>query len=161
VVTVPEITLTSAEVFHGAVTGVMRQVSNLRDGRQDRHGIAREQGWQAHIEGALGELVVARYTNRFWSGNLGKLRADDVGDLQVRTRSRHDYELILHPTDPDDRAFVLVTGTAPTYRLIGWIRGREGKRQEWWKDPAGGRAAYFVPQRALRPMVALGKEVAP
>jgi hypothetical protein len=46
----------------------------------------------------------------------------------------------------------LVTGLAPVFILRGWIWGREGKRDEWWTDPACGRPAFFVPQNALRPM---------
>jgi hypothetical protein len=72
-----------------------------------------------------------------------------VGNVQVRSTSGHRNCLILHKTDPDDKAFVLVTGTAPNFVLRGWIWGRDGKNEEYWRDPVGGRPAYFVPQSAL------------
>jgi hypothetical protein len=97
-------------------------------------------------------MAFAKWAGMYWAGNLGNLGADDVGAVQVRTRSRHDYDLILHPSDPDERAFVLVTGVAPEFHIVGWIWGREGKRPEYWDDPARGRPAFFVPQRALYPM---------
>lgn len=147
--------LTAHEIFHAALVGVTRQIDNLRNHRLDRYGASTEEGWRLHIEGACGELAVARYFDRYWSGNLGNLQAPDVGAFQVRTRPRPDGNLILHPSDADDEEFVLVTGTAPRFELRGWIRGAEGKRQEFWKDPAGGRPAFFVPASALHPMEAL------
>jgi hypothetical protein len=101
------------------------------------------------IEGAAGEMAVAKLANIYWNGNMGNLKAADVGRLQVRTRSRDYYDLILHPTDPDDSAFILVVGKAPRFRIVGWIVARDGKLQKWWKDPAGNRPAFFVPQSEL------------
>jgi hypothetical protein len=144
--------LTPVELELAAFIASKRQTENLFKRRPDAHGAPREGGWQLHVEGAAGELAVAKWADKFWSGNLGDLDADDVGRIQVRTRSRHDYDLIIHPSDPDNRAFVLVTGLAPHFVLRGWIWGAEGKRPEYWRDPAGGRPAFFVPQAALRPM---------
>lgn len=36
-----------------------------------------------------------------------------------------------------------------TYRVTGWIEGRAGKQAPYWRDPVGGRPAFFVPQAAL------------
>lgn len=149
------IELTASELRVAALVACDRQIENLFKGRTDAHGFKAD-GWEIHIQGAAGEMAVAKWTRKYWSGNLGDLGADDVCKLQVRTRSRHDYELILHKSDPDDRAFILVTGLAPRFVLRGWIWARDGKREEYWKDPAGGRAAFFVPQSALRPMVRQG-----
>lgn len=147
--------LTSGEMMQAALVGVMRHVGNLKRGRQDAHGYAGD-GWAAHIEGACGELALAKALGLYWSGAL-EFRADDVGRLQVRTRSRHDYDLIVHPEDPDDRPFVLVTGKAPDFRVGGWIMGRDAKRQAWWADPAGGRPAFFVRAEHLRPIEELAR----
>ena len=46
----------------------------------------------------------------------------------------------------------LASGTAPTFKLRGWIRARDGKPPEFWRDPTQGRPAFFVPAAALRPM---------
>lgn len=145
------VSLTPAEMMQAALVGVMRQVSNLRDGRKDAHGFDGD-GWSVHVEGAAGELAVAKALDKFWSGNQGNLKADDVGTLQVRTRSRPGYELVVHDRDPDERPFVLARGRAPHFEIVGWLMGREAKRPEFWKDPAGGRPAYFVPDAALRPI---------
>jgi hypothetical protein len=146
-----DVTLTWSELTTAAFIAIRRQIQNLANGRPDRFGAPVEDGWTLHIEGAAGEMAVAKAAGRYWCGSLNDLKADDVGLLQVRTRSRHSYELILHPGDPDDRAFVLVTGRAPAFRIHGWIMGVDGKREEWWADPSGkNRPAYFVPTDSLR-----------
>jgi hypothetical protein len=146
------ITLTSSEMMIAAICGVMRQITNLRDGRRDAYGCQKDGAWQIHIEGACGEMAVARYLGVYYNGNIGNLRASDAGRVQVRTRSRDNYDLIVHPEDNDNVPFVLVTGTAPTYILRGWLLGIDAKQKEYWIDPAGGRPAYFVPQHYLNPM---------
>ena len=143
--------LTAREMIQGAFVGLMRQVENLRRGRQDAHGANSVNGWQLHIEGALGEMAVAKVVDRYWSGAHG-FRECDVGKYEVRTRSKHHYELIVHPDDADEARFILVTGGNGYYVLRGWILGDSAKREEWWKDPAGGRAASFVPQSGLNPI---------
>lgn len=149
------VTLTWHEVRMAAEIGLIRQIQNLSNGRKDRFGCSPDEGWGPHIEGACGEMAVAKAFGIFWSGALGNLKADDVGKLQVRTRSKSHYELILHPDDYDDRPFVHVTGLAPEFVIVGWIIGRDGKRTEFWGDPAGGRPAFFVPVKVLRPLTEL------
>lgn len=148
------VTLSWTEVMTAAQVGVMRQVQNLREGRRHRFGAKDEDGWGMHIEGAAGELVVAKALGLYWPG-VGRLRAADVGELQVRTRSLPTYDLIVHPDDDDDAPCVLVTGRVPTFEVRGWLLGKDAKQPRYWKDPAGGRPAFFVPQPALHPMDAL------
>ena len=144
------VSLSASEMMSAALAGVMRQVENCVRSRPPRFGAGIANDWQLHIEGCLGEYALAKFLGVFWPGK-GKLRAADVGDMDVRTRSRDNYELILHESDPDDRVFWLVCGSNGKYAVKGWITGQDGKRREFWKDPAGGRPAYFVPHYALRP----------
>lgn len=156
----PVVELTTAEMILAGSVGVIRQSTNLSDGREDAHGAARDNGWQLHIDGALGELAVAKFLNLFWSGQLGNLRADDVGSLQVRTTTHDAGRLLIHKTDPDDKVFVLVVGYAPSLRLAGWILGRDAKQEKWWDDPMAlkgrePRPCFCVPQLRLNPMAQL------
>jgi hypothetical protein len=150
-----EIKLTPAETRLAAEMGVTRQLMNLFKKRPDAYGCDKSVGWQVHIEGCCGELVVAKYLGIYWNGNFEKLKADDVGHFQVRTRSEHAWDMLLHDRDPDDRPFILVTGTAPEYLIHGWMYARDGKKEKFWKDPARGRPAYFVPKPYLEPMETL------
>lgn len=147
-----EITLTTYEMMMAANVGVMRQVQNVKKDRRDAHGAPFDSGWQLHIEGAMGECAVAKALGLYWNGNIGRLDMPDVGPLQVRTRSRDHYDLIVHKDDPDDAVFIHVTGRNGTYTIGGYITGAEAKRPEYWQDPAGGRPAFFVPQDKLIPI---------
>ena len=150
-----EIVLTWAEVMIGGTVGIMRQVKNLKDGREDRYGAPKDKGWTLHIDGACGEQALAKHLKMYWSGNLGNFRAADVGSLQVRTTQYHNGHLLLHDDDKDDDIFVLMTGLVPALRIRGWCFAKEGKMDDFKKDPLGGREAYFVPQEILRPMATL------
>lgn len=124
----------------------------MRDQRPDRHGY-KGAGWSEHIEGACGEAAVAKVLNRFWNGSVDTFATGgDVGDIQVRTRSSHDYELLVRPDDRDSDVFILVTGRAPTFRVIGYIWGRDAKRPEWLQTHGSRPAAYFVPHAFLTPI---------
>jgi hypothetical protein len=57
----------------------------------------------------------------------------------------------VHDRDKDDDLFILVTGTAPSFRIAGCIMGRDAKRSEFWRTDTG-RPAYFVPQDVLTPL---------
>ena len=150
-----DIKLSSTEMFLAAQVGVMRQIQNLNKGRKGAYGSGSNNDWQLHIEGAMGECAVAKAMGIYWNGAIGDLDAGDVGRLQVRTRSSHRYELILHKRDSDDDKYILVTGKNGQYRLHGWIKGNEGKNPDYWSDPAGGRPAFFVPQGELNDIVEL------
>lgn len=144
--------LSKGEMTVGAMTGVIRQIENVRMQRRGRNGEAGQQDWQLHIEGALGEQALAKWIGAFWSGEIGNLSAADIGaKIEARTTSRLDGSLILHEWDRDDAFFFLLTGCYGVYRIGGWIEGRAGKQPAFWRDPVGGRPAYFVPQAALHP----------
>jgi hypothetical protein len=132
------------------MTGVLRQIDNLIAQRKARNGEAGHSDWQLHIEGALGEQAVAKWIGTYWSGQVGNLSAADIGkQIETRTTHRLDGSLILHEWDQDDAYFFLLTGQHGTYRIAGWIEGRDGKLPAFWRDPVGGRPAYFVPQAVL------------
>ncbi len=151
------LTLSYAEMWQAASVGIMRQIGNLKRNRKPRHGCRADDVWNIHIEGACAEFAVAKVMGHFWSGAIDDLGADDAGPLQVRHTPLVEGRLIIHPTDRDDRAYVLVRGAAPCMEIAGWIMGADAKRQEWWDDPTGGRPAFFVPASALHSMVELRK----
>jgi len=132
-----------------ALIACMRQITDVRDGRQPAHGAGDEFAWHYNIIGALGEVAVAKDRDCFWSGAQGRLRAPDVGALQVRATPEEDGRLIVRKNDPDDVRFVLVVGVVPCLRLVGWMLGKDAKRDEWRANPNGRASAWFVPQDAL------------
>lgn len=144
------ITLTAEELRLAAMVEVARRVENLSQGRQPKYGA--EHGWTTGVEGAAAEMALAKHLGVYWSGAIGNLKAADVGRLQVRSTARLDGCLILHPSDADDDVFILAVGVAPTFEFRGWLRAKDGKLPEFWRDPNTGRPAFFVPQDKLRTM---------
>lgn len=141
--------LTLTEVYEAATMGVKRQVSNLRHKRQHAYGGPAHRAWQMHVDGCIGELVVARRLGREWTGNFEMLDADDVDSYQVRTTHYSHGKLFIHPKDPDDRIFVLVTGVDLDWVVRGWILGSEAKSIAPWGEPEPGRPCWCVTQDML------------
>lgn len=148
-----EVWLTPSEAHYAAMIGVARHIEALRANRPDRYGADEHDGWSLHIEGAAGELAAAKYLGVYWSAPVNTYSTGgDVGDLQVRTRSRHDYDLIIREKDRDEDRFILVTGKTPHFRLRGWLTGAEAKTPQYLKEYGGRSPAWFVPASALHPI---------
>jgi len=146
-----EIQLSNTEFLNAINVGVFRQFSSLKKGLKDAHGANKDNGWDMHIEGACGEAAVAKALNIYWSGTVDTFkRGGDLGSfIQVRTRSKNYYELIVRKDDRDDDVFVLVTGKAPSFNVVGWILGKDAKNPEWIQTYGGREAAWFVPHEKL------------
>lgn len=141
------------EVWQAVSIGALRHISALRQGRPDRHGYDGGQGWTIHIEGAAGEIAVAKALDRFWAAPVNTYKVGgDVGPIQVRTRSRANYELLVRPDDLDGATFVHVTGQIPRFVVHGWLTGTEAKRPEFLQEHGGRPPAYFVPRSCLHPI---------
>jgi hypothetical protein len=151
------VVLTESEIMLAAMTGVMRQVQNIALKRKPRNGAGNYNDWQIHVQGCLGELVVAKAAKVFWTGNLGRLDQPDVERLQVRCSHKSDGELILHHYDKDKDIFILVTGVNGTHDIRGYIRAKAGKQPIHWRDKNEDetphpRPAFFVLQKYLHPI---------
>jgi hypothetical protein len=133
-----------------ASVGLRRQVSAVASNLEERHGIDPDDGWRVHIEGACGELAVAKFLGRYWDGSVDTFRSlPDLGNVEIRTRSKHVYDLIVRGDDDPQKFYVLVTGRAPFYRVRGWIKGEEARKDEWLQSYGGREEAWFVPASAL------------
>lgn len=147
------IRLTNSELLTGASVGCMRLVQALTKKWNSSHGAGGIDPWISNIEGAQGELAVAKALGIYWQPIVGDPDADDAGPYQVRTNcSRRWDDTPLHPGDRDDRVFIGVLSFMPDFDIMGWIWGRDGKRQEWWRDGTPGRPAFWVPRGKLLPM---------
>jgi hypothetical protein len=82
--------------------------------------------------------------------------SDDLpGGIDVKTRSKHSYDLIVQKNEDPRKKFVLVTVQDQKTLLHGWCYGHEALQEQFWADPARGRPAYFVGKEHLRPMETL------
>lgn len=159
-----DVMLTWAELTMAAHVGVLRRIKALQKGRKEPYGAVVDT-WGSDIEGAAGELVVARVLDRHWTGALDMGAGGDVGPVQVRTRAAKAgagdawhaaQHLPVHPEDSDDAPFVMVLGRDREYEVVGWIYGRDAKQEQWWRAVAPGRTpSYWVPRSALHPVESL------
>ena len=152
------IRLTYPEAITAALVGVMRNLSCVYKGKKGR--VPDDKLWQVHVEGAMGEAVVAKALRTYNPMTVDTFKdGGDVGErVQVRTRSQHHYDLIVRDNDRDDDVFVLVTGTCPDYQVHGWCYGKDAKKDRYLKDYGGHGEAWFVPQESLAPLPALPDE---
>lgn len=146
------IELTEIETMFAAVAGAMRHYNAVLNGRHDAIGVKGDfdTSLARHVNGAGGEQAVAKCCGKYWGGPRGVFKGPDIGrNIQVRTRTRHDWELPVREGERDDHVFFLVTGIVPRFAVRGWIMGRDAKRPDWWKDHGGLPPAFFVPQDEL------------
>lgn len=145
------VTLSKMEALMAMNVGGMRHFSSIFNNREDRHGASG--AWDLHIEGAMGELCVAKALGIYWDGAIDVFKKADLGsNIQVRTRRRHEYELIVRDDDKIEDRYVLVTGRCPCYVIRGYIFGLDAREPEWRKSHGGREPAFFVPQDALSPL---------
>jgi hypothetical protein len=108
-----------------------------------------------HELGTLGEMAVAEYlgmSDRVFSSAEPVWGSSDLPhDVEVKTRSRHWHDLIVQKGERPDKIVVLVTIEGGDIRLQGWCKAGDVMEERYWSDPAGGRAAYFIPKNLLEP----------
>jgi hypothetical protein len=142
------IRLTWPEIQVCAAVAIARALINIRDGNPPRYGFdGNGLGLDQDFLGAIGEHAVSRYVDARW--RFLERGALDVGGYEVRASGWP--RLVIHPGDRDDAPFIMVhvkRSNLPGVSLLGWILGRDGKRQEWWGEcnPAkpNKREAFWV-----------------
>jgi hypothetical protein len=106
-----------------------------------------------HKIGAAGEMAVASYlglkSKVFQEEKPTRGSFDLPGKIDVKTRAKHGYDLIVQVDDNPEKIYWLVTIENKQIRIHGWINHVDCIKDEYMKDPAGGRPAYFVPKERL------------
>ena len=138
-----------------------------RDGER-ADGKVMEDSLAIDIQGAEAELAVAKALKLPWDGSFVKLddwfdwrdNGHDVAGLEVRSTHHKRGSLILHPKDKDEAPFILVlTHERPYFNLVGWNFGREGKKDQYWRDVGYGRPCFYLPQNGLLDMSKLQAQI--
>jgi len=127
--------------------GNLRQTESERRHSENRYGASG--GQFLHQVGARGECCFAKATGLTWWKGVNRYQDPDVGPFEVRTRSKHGYELIVR-LHAKDRPYALLTGTGPYFIVWGWIDGRGAKKAKWLQSYGDRESAYFVPHKALQ-----------
>lgn len=137
----------------------MRTVSSMKANHPNRHGMP-GRDWDTDIEGAAGEMVVAKAFNLYWDCSVNTFKNPDLPN-RIQVRTTHQQSLIVRSDDADGDRFVMVQGRSPEFRVAGWLSGVEAKRDCWRRAPNGRPAAWFVPADALHPPETLMRSIAP
>jgi hypothetical protein len=156
-----EFVFTEQERQQAMEEGLRRQRVNESKALRGRNGGA----WQGskaldiHLLGAAGEVAVASYLGmkeHLFKETEARRGSDDLpSGIDVKTRSKTSYDLIVQKNENARKKFVLVTIECQKTFLHGWCYGHEAMEEKYWADPARGRPAYFVPKEHLRPMETL------
>jgi hypothetical protein len=132
-----------------------RQSLNEKQGKKGRNNGA-EKGDLAlrhHLLGAAGEMAVAvmlgMEDNLYQETEAQRGSFDLPPNIDIKTRSKHRYDLIVQLDESPDKILVLVTIENRITLIHGWIQAADAMKEQWKKDPAGGRTAYFVPKTEL------------
>lgn len=137
--------------------GMRRQAVNEAKGLRGRNKGPRfgDKALEVHLLGAAGEMAVASHLglkHELYKETEAKRGSNDLPGIDVKTRSRHSYDLIVQKNEDPGKKFILVTIEKQRTLIHGWCYGREAMEERYWADPARGRPAYFVPKEALRPI---------
>ena len=143
--------------------GMRRQGVNEAKGLRGRNGGAWKgsKALDIHLLGAAGEMAVASHLGMkdfLYKETQAKKGSDDLPGMDIKTRSKHSYDLIVQKQEDPRKKFVLVTIENQETLLHGWCYGHEAMKEEFWADPARGRPAYFVGKEHLRSMETLNDE---
>lgn len=155
-----EFVFTEEERQQAVAEGLRRQGFNESKGLRGRNGGAWKgsKALDIHLLGAAGEVAVASYLglkSELFKETEAKKNSDDLPGIDVKTRSKASYDLIVQRGSDPQKKFVLVTIENQQTLLHGWCYGHEALQEQYWADPARGRPAYFVPKEALHSMDAL------
>lgn len=140
--------------------GMRRQSVNEAKGLRGRNGGASfgSKALEIHLLGAAGEMAVASYLGMksfLYQATEAERGSCDLPGIDVKTRSKASYDLIVQKNEDPNKKFVLVTIENRKTLLHGWCYGHEASQKHFWADPARGRPAFFVPKNYLHSMEAL------
>ena len=126
-----------------------------------------EAALEMHRLGCTGEMAVAimlgmeQYLLEEQNAKNGS--ADLPGNIEIKTRSKHGYDLLIQLNDDPSKLFVLVTcnRNLDKYRAVisGWTYGENVMKRELIREFVRGRPCYAVPQSLLNPIETLEKEI--
>lgn len=163
-----KVTLLEYEIRMAANVGLERRLQyklmQMNGYKYNELGYSHSSPWDRDIEGAIAEYAAAKALGMLWDGSYNTFKKKaDIGDrIQIRhAQERPDpknpgkiypISLIVRPGEKEEDIFVLVIGTTPTFKIVGWIFGKDAIQEKYIYAPNKGPSAWFVPQEDLKPI---------
>ena len=161
------INLTVEQQVTSAMAGLFRAVNYIPQWQEKSYSFPakRQYGQQTFPEfvtrqtEAFGaEMAVAIYLNKplpEWFNRNYKLKADVGSDIEVKWTPKEVSPLYIQSWDRDDDVAILVTGTSPTYYLVGWMPVAVAKQAKYKNSQKAEQNNYIVTQINLQDMETL------
>jgi hypothetical protein len=150
-----QINLTQEEKDIVIAEAYRRQSENEKRSIKGRNGASAigDTALRYHLIGAAGEMAVASFLDLkdyLYKEQIAIKGSSDLpGNIDVKTRSKHFYDLIVQLDDKPGKNYWLVTIEDKIIKIHGWLPWDQCMKAEYKKDPVRGRPAYFVPKSKL------------
>jgi hypothetical protein len=135
----------------------VNEEKNLRG--RNRGAEKGEEALKIHLIGAAGEMAVASYLGLkeflYEESDAKRGSYDLPPDIDVKTSQKHFYDLIVQLDDVKTKRYVHVSIENKKCIIHGWTTAEKVMKEQYIKDPKGGRPAYFFPKGLLEPMSTL------
>lgn len=152
-----EIHLTAEDLSLAEVEAVRRQSYNESKGLRGRNRAPAtgNKALQFHRLGCIGEVAAATFLGLrdglFANSEPVRGSGDLPGGIDVKTRAKHGYDLLVQLKDDPGKRFLLVTYEWSGPAIIhGWCLGADAMCEAYIKTYVPGRTCYAVPQLDLR-----------
>lgn len=107
-------------------------------------------GLQTEWVGVCAEMAYHKWRNQYYFSNSGTFKGPDAGtNVQIRATEHNNGSLIIRNNDNPDHWYVLIICEVFTFRIAGYIKGRDAQQGRFWKSPNNRPGAWFVPQSEL------------
>ena len=153
------IELSFEEGLAAAVQGSVQMMRAIRDGtvgcdHGGKSGRELRERWAQAIQGQMAEHAISKALGAYPVASKDGIHGDDPGGWAIRSTPWRQGHLVVNESElpeADAKRFVLVVGHWPTFDIVGWMHGRDARRDEWWR-PHERPASWWVPQSALQPL---------
>ncbi len=139
--------MSTQEMYLAGVVGLRRNIESIHSGRKPRfpESVSGEL-FGFHILGAMAEMVVAKYLDKYWECHINHFESGDLGEYEIRYSMRSDLKI----RERDTGIVISVTGKPPEFIIAGWADASEAKKKYTATSPREGPPAYFVPHADLQ-----------
>jgi len=161
-----KIELTPGDIESAEREAARRQDYNTRAGLRGRNK-APSRGSRAlelHFCGCKGEIAVAKLLGMEEFLFIDEKPVSGSPDLpcgiDVKTRPKHDYDMLVQLKDSRSKKYVLATVEGSLAIVHGWLPGEYAMLDSYIKSYRAGRPCYAIPQSKLLSMEMLSSLLA-
>ena len=164
-----EITLSAEQLARAIAEATRRQTENEQRRLKGRNRAPAKgrAALELHTLGCTGEVAVAAFLgleDQLFQEKTAKRGSTDLpGKVEVKTRKKHGYDLLLPLDEDPGKLVVLVTcdreADPRKTRIVGWTYAGPVMLKQYVREFVRGRPCYAVPNHLLYPVETLKDEL--